>query len=89
MKVVINRKFGSFSVSKEIAKELNLIDEWTLNRADKRLIEAVIKDPKRASGEFARLAVVEIPDEATDWEITEYDGAEGITYVMGGKLYHI
>ena len=37
MKIVINRKFGGFSVSKEIAKELNLIDEWTLNRADKRL----------------------------------------------------
>ena len=89
MKIVINRKFGGFSVSKEIAKELGLVDEWTLNRADARLIEAVIKDPKRASGEFASLAVVEIPDKATDWEITEYDGAEGITYVMGGKLYHI
>ena len=89
MKIVINRKFGGFSVSKEIAKELGFVDEWTMNRTDERLIEAVIKDPERASGEFAKLEVVNIPDGATDWEITEYDGMESVIYVMNGKLYHI
>jgi hypothetical protein len=31
---------------------------------------------------------VAIPDEATDWELDEYDGFERVTYVVGGKLYH-
>lgn len=35
-----------------------------------------------------RLEVVEIPEEATDWEIDEYDGQESITYVVDGKIYH-
>ena len=27
-------------------------------------------------------------DEATDWEMDDYDGIETITYVVDGKLYH-
>ena len=35
------------------------------------------------------LVVKEIPDNATDYMITEYDGAEGIIYVVDGKLEEI
>lgn len=89
MKVVINRTFGGFSVSKEIARELNLTDRWDVDRTDERLIEAVIKDPKRASGEFAKLKVAEIPDEATDWDLKEYNGAETVLYVIDGKIHYL
>lgn len=33
------------------------------------------------------LAVIEIPDESTDFIVTEYDGLETVYYVLGGKLY--
>ena len=44
---------------------------------------------KTVSGLCARLKVVEIPDEATDWEIDEYDGSESIICVVDGKIRHI
>lgn len=34
------------------------------------------------------LRVAEIPEQATDYEITEYDGAEDIIYVMDGRICH-
>ena len=44
---------------------------------------------KIVSGLCARLKVVEIPDEATDWKIDEYDGSESLIYVVDGKIQHI
>lgn len=32
------------------------------------------------------LEIVEIPDDATDWILTEYDGAETLYYVVDGKI---
>jgi len=46
-------------------------------RTDKDLIEIVETIGKEASGRFARLEVVEIPDDV-NWEIQEYDGYESI-----------
>jgi hypothetical protein len=46
-------------------------------------------DAEAINGACAKLKVVEIPEEATDWELNEYDGLESITYVVDGKLHHI
>lgn len=35
-----------------------------------------------------RLEIAEIPDEAMDWKLDEYDGLESVTYVVDGKIYH-
>lgn len=35
------------------------------------------------------LGVITIPDEATDWELDEYDGSEHVIAVVHGKLMHI
>jgi hypothetical protein len=32
------------------------------------------------------LVVVEIPDNATDWNIEEYDGLETVIYVLNGRI---
>lgn len=90
MKIVINRCFGGFSLSDSCAQALGCSrypDEDI--RTDARLIAMVEQDSASASGSCARLAVVEIPDTATDWELTEYDGAEGIIAVVDGKIRHI
>lgn len=88
MKIVLNSCFGGFSVSQNVVRELGLKSEYHANRQDPRLIEMVEKDSKATSGWAASLRVVDIPEEATDWELTEYDGIEGIIYVLDGKLHH-
>lgn len=91
MKLVINRCFGGFGISDKAAKELN-IENTVLHkffRTDERLISLVEQDSKSASSNYAKLCVVEIPDNATDYEIADYDGCEEIIAVVDGKLVHI
>ena len=48
-----------------------------ISRADGFLIEAVETLGNAASGKYAKLKVVEIPDDV-EWQIAEYDGSEHI-----------
>ena len=85
MKVVINRCYGGFSLSEKAYEFLGL--EWddfgykyrddSLRRADAKLVECVETLGEEADGRFAKLKVVEIPDDV-EWEIDEYDGLESI-----------
>lgn len=86
MKIVINSCYGGYGISKE-AKEILGIN---IKRTDKKLI-ALIKErgSEFVSSGFAKLEIVDIPDNATDWEIDEYDGWESITYVIDGKIHHM
>lgn len=89
MKIVVNRSYGSFSLSHEAAKKLNLDSVWAkVSRINPELIELVETDPS-ASGQYAKLVVMEIPNEATDWLIDNYDGFETILYVLNGKIYQV
>lgn len=51
--------------------------EREIERHDPALVQAVEELGNKASGEFAKLSVVEIPDNI-DYEISEYDGYEHI-----------
>lgn len=88
MKIVINKCWGGFGVSEEFIEELGLEDRWSIERDDPRLI-ARIEAGENVSGPHSELVVVNIPDEATDWEIDDYDGMESIIYVVNGKLCHL
>lgn len=89
MKIVINKCFGGFGLS-EKAKEIlgidNSFDEYQIDRNDPKLIEVVETLGDEANGRYARLRVVNIPDNATDWELDEYDGAEEVLFVVNGKI---
>ena len=92
-KILINRCFGGYSVSKEVFEELGIpydgygfIENEDLGisggdfacRTDPRLLAAVEKiGYEKANGVFADLEIVEIPDDV-EWEIQEYDGWESI-----------
>ena len=90
MEIVINNCYGGFSVSEEAVKFFDMTSEYAdIDRQDPRLIKKVKENPKWVSGKFAYLKVVDIPDEATDWYIDEYDGLECIMYVLNGKICHI
>lgn len=84
MKIVVNKCYGGFSLSKKAYKLLGL--EWDGygykysaedKRTDEKLIKCVETLGEEANGRFARLRVVEIPDDI-EWEIYDYDGIETI-----------
>ena len=90
MEIVINTCYGGFSVSEEAAKFFNMTSVYgDIDRQDPMLIEKVKENPKWVSSRFANLKVVDIPDEATDWDIDAYDGLERIIYVLNGKINYI
>lgn len=89
MKYVINVCYGGFGLKREYLEELGFECDWQVDRADKRLIEMVETLGNEIADAFADLKVVEIPDDATDWRLDEYDGTETITYVKNGKMYDI
>lgn len=81
MKVVINDCHGGFSLSEKAFEELGL--KWEgygyteLKRNDPKLVACVEKLGKEASGGFAQLKIVEIPDDV-DWYVEDYDGLEWV-----------
>ena len=90
MEVVLNKCFGCFSVSKEVCEILGLKDPYQhIDRMNYNLIKCVRELGDRANGSGAKLRVVDLTEDCTDWEINEYDGYETITYVVDGRLYHI
>ena len=84
MKVVLNKCYGGFSLSKEAYKYLGLkwdgygykYSEYD-KRTDPKLIKCVEKLGEKANGRYADLRVVEIPDDVV-WEISSYDGIETV-----------
>ena len=82
MKIVINTCFGGYGLSEEAYKYMGL--EWDsygfapdISRTDSKLIECVETLGEKADGLFARLKVVEIPDNI-NWYINNYDGMETV-----------
>jgi hypothetical protein len=85
MKVVINKCHGGFGLSKEAEnkyKELAGISDpnfynRSIARDDAHLIAVVELMGSEASGRYADLRIVEIPDDIK-WYIEEYDGLEWV-----------
>lgn len=90
MKIVLNKCYGGFSLSVNAYTALGLKHTYSeIDRTDERLI-ALMEEHGSAwvSGGLAKLVLVELSDNCTDWEMDEYDGFERITYVVDGKLHH-
>ena len=85
MKLVINNCYGGFELS-EKAREMLGVNPYDIKRNDPKLIQIVEELGEKASGKSANLQIVEIPDEITDFDISEYDGVETVIYVMDGKI---
>lgn len=82
MKIVVNKCFGGYSLSKEAYEFLGL--EWDEfgykfenDRTNKDLIRCVEALGDKANGRFADLEIVEVP-ENIDFYIDEYDGIETV-----------
>lgn len=77
MKIVLNKDFGGFGLSKKAYKYLG--EEWDGMRTDEKLIKCVEELGREANGVCADLQVIEIPDNSF-YKIYEYDGLETIYY---------
>ena len=83
MKIVVNADFGSFGygVSKEYEE---CVFAYENDRANPELVAFVENHPD----DCGDLAIMTIPDNATDWDIQEYDGNENLIYVVNGKIHY-
>lgn len=86
IEIVINDCFGGFGLSKQAIKEYLKLkgikesdDFWDndIERDDKDLVAVVKKLKDEASGNYADLKIVEIPD-GMKWHIHDYDGKEHV-----------
>ena len=85
MYVVVNRCFGGYSLSEDFCKNYGHYE----NRTNKEFIRELCEYGfKKASGGFADIAIAEISDDISDYEIIDYDGIESIIYVTNGKISH-
>jgi hypothetical protein len=87
-KIVLNYCYGGYSLSEEAMALLNVDDIFAYeeDRTNPRLVEVVETLGEKANGNCAALVVRTIPDEATDYLITEYDGSETLYVVVDGKI---
>ena len=94
MKIVLNKCYGGFCVSSKVYEKMGVEYDgygYRFNeegfRTNPKFIEAIETiGEKESSGKYARLMIVEIPDDITDWRINEYDGYESVTYVQNGII---
>jgi hypothetical protein len=91
-KIVVNRCYGGFNLSetaknmyKQATAGIQRPDHWHIitdvERDDPFLVQIVeIMGVQEASGDFSKLAIVEIPDDvpADGWIVQEYDGMEWV-----------
>lgn len=91
MKIVINKCFGGFGVNDNVIEKLNIESVYydlENNRTHAGLIE-LIESGMDVDTKYSNLVVVEIPDDATDYMINEYDGYENVLYVLDGKIKRV
>ena len=90
MKIVINECYGGFGISdaaRKLLRSKKYKYDWEIKRDDPKLIDLIEKKGSEfVSDQYACLAIADIPEEATDYKINDYDGYESIIYVIDGKI---
>ena len=86
MQIVINSCYGGFGLSDKALDYYNSLAgtkieyNGDIERNDLNLVKTVEDLGEEANGRFAKLRIVEIPDDV-NWEISEYDGNESVEEV--------
>ena len=82
MKIVINNDWGGYGVGYGQSEYADIVNKYENDRTNPELVALI------ENNHIGDLAVIEIPDGATDWDINEYDGLETVIYVLNGKIYY-
>lgn len=88
MYILLNRDWGGFGFNENFSKKYGIARLLSdSGRADPDIIKAVIEyGIDNVNDSFSKIRLYWIPDDATDYDINNYDGMESIVYVMNGKL---
>lgn len=96
MKLVVDYSLEGFGLSKAALACLGLngtdflFADWDAVRTDSRLLAFIEENGlEAAAGKRGRLAVVDIPNEATDWRVVPNPYRETVLYVLDGKIREI
>lgn len=89
MKIILNTDYRGFMVPDEICKLLHCdeFDNSMSIRTNPTFIQWIKQ--KKENGEKTDFEIVEIPDNASDYLIEDFDGEEGIYFVVDGKIYQV
>ena len=92
MKIIVHRGFGMFSGNDCLVEAWNktmpkLKVDYGFELSDYRTHPELINLIEHSEVLAGSLSIVEIPDNVTDWMISDYDGAESVIYVVEGKLH--
>lgn len=87
MKIVVNKAFGGFSLPRKFCTQYNFDPYDDIDRTDERLVNFIESCGGHTEVDFGDLQIVAIPDNSTDWEISNYDGFETVLYVVDGKIH--
>lgn len=85
MKFIINTCYGGFGINEKWKAE-NCEKDCNGDCRECVKLICAIEEKENVNDDFSKLAVVEFPDEATDYELLEYDGIESLLYVLNGRL---
>jgi hypothetical protein len=86
MTIILNCGYGIFALPDDFCAEHGLKRYDDIDRTDKRLVDYVINHGGEVKFNNTDLVAVNVPDNATDWCIQEYDGAEDVICVVNGKI---
>ena len=89
--MVINRRYGGFGISREARELYNKYyleiynktgdyHDYDVDRTDPILVRVVEELGEQADGGFAKLKVIEVPDDI-EWTINDNDGIEWVAEV--------
>lgn len=87
MKIVYNVSHGGFLVPGDVRDQCGLDYYADIERNDPRLVEFVEAHGGCYEEGCALLCVVEVPENTTDFLVTECDGEESVYYVVDGKIH--
>ena len=73
----VAQDLGETCLDKDLNKATHLGYDRDIDRSDPDLVKVVEKLGEKADGAYAKLKIIEIPDDIT-WEVHEYDGMERI-----------
>lgn len=102
MKILLNGCYGGFGLSDKVferlpRKTVEFIEDNAWRESTKRKLRTddnILKTIyavglENASSDYADIYIANIPDNATDWMIEEYDGVEILYYVADGKIHRV
>jgi hypothetical protein len=85
-KILVNLDFGGFDLEDEYYDDFEARTNGLGDiREDEKLI-ALVEQGIDIGDDLADIGIAEIPDNATDYYINEYDGKEEVLYVLDGRI---